>query len=170
MAGTLTVGDADEQLGRFILASNATINLGGGNAKLSFSNSSGEDWNSATILTVTNWNGSSTGGGDDQLRFGESQSGITATQVHQIRFIDPLGFSTGEYVAQILSTGEVVPLERPMLSPTRSGNRLVFNWTGDFLLQMSTNIAGPYLDMPGASSPYTNEMTGLSERFFRLRR
>lgn len=169
MAGTLTVGDADEQLGRFTLASNATINLGGGNAKLSFSNSSGEDWNSATILTVTNWNGSSTGGGDDQLRFGESQSGITATQVHQIRFINPLGFPTGDHLAQILNTGEVVPLERPMLARMHNGNRLVFNWLGNFSLQMSTNIAGPYVDIPGASSPYTNEMTGSSERYFRLR-
>ncbi len=165
LAGVLTVGDATEQLGRFILASNSIINLGDGQAKLSFASSSGESWNSEAILTVTNWNGSSTGGGGDQLKFGSKSSGLTSGQVSQIRFIDPSGAS----LARILITGEVVPLERPTLSRAQVGNNLVLSWTGNLSLQTSTNVTGPYLDLPGATSPYTNDMTASPERYFRLR-
>ncbi|MDQ6632695.1 MAG: hypothetical protein M3Y82_13230, partial [Verrucomicrobiota bacterium] len=165
MAGKLTVGDATEQLGRFILTSNSIINLGDGRAKLSFANSSAEVWNSGTILTITNWNGSPNGGGADQLKFGSKSSGLSSGQVSQIRFIDPSGAS----LARILTTGEVVPLERPNLSRVQVGNNLVLSWTGNLSLQTATNVTGPYLDLPDATSPYTNDMTASPERYFRLR-
>src|SRR5438445_701592 len=69
LSGTLGIGDATEQFGRFILSSNATIDLSG-TAKLSFANSGAETWNNAAILVVSNWNGSPTGGGAEQLKFG----------------------------------------------------------------------------------------------------
>jgi hypothetical protein len=43
----------------------------------------------------------------------------------------------------------------------------VLSWSGDFTLQAATNVAGPYLDVPNATSPFTNN-SGLSSEFFRL--
>jgi hypothetical protein len=167
MSGTLTVGDAMEQLGRFILASNSIINLGNGFAKLSFANSSAEAWDGAATLFVTNWNGFS---GGDKLRFGNDQSGVTASQLAQIRFVNPVGFPPGEFFAQILETGEVVPKPRPTLALSQNGTNFVLNWTSDFILQTATNVSGPYEDVPTAISPYTNEVTENSQHFFRLRK
>jgi len=56
-------------------------------------------------------------GGMIQLKFGNNASGLTAaTQVSQIRFVNPTGFAPGTYLAKILGTGEVVPLDRPSVS------------------------------------------------------
>jgi hypothetical protein len=168
MAGTLVSGDATEQFGRFILSSNSTIDLGAGNAKLSFANSSGEVWN-AVFLFVTNWSGSLSGGGADQLKFGNNASGLTMSQLFQIRFLNPAGFEPGSYFAEILATGEVVPHPRPLLAETLQGNKFVLNWTNTFTLQSSTNVGGPYEDVPGATSPFTNSTALNPREFFRLR-
>ena len=53
---------------------NATINLGNGSARLAFANSSAQSWNNGALLVVSNWNGSITGGGSDQLKFGSNAS------------------------------------------------------------------------------------------------
>lgn len=50
-----------------------------------------------------------------------------------------------------------------------AGNRLTLTWTGPFTLQLATNVTGPYLDFPSASSPYTNLIGDEPNRFFRLR-
>jgi hypothetical protein len=54
-------------------------------------------------------------------------------------------------------------------------NRYVLNWTNGILqlstvtnLANTTNVAGPYADVPGATSPYTNTTT-LPAKFYRLR-
>jgi hypothetical protein len=47
--------------------------------------------------------------------------------------------------------------------------RLVISWTSPgCTLQSSTDVAGPYIDIPGATSPYTISPTG-GQRFFRLK-
>ena len=49
------------------------------------------------------------------------------------------------------------------------GTRPVLTWTGPSALQSSTNVVGPYSDIGGATSPYTN-LTSRAASFFRLRR
>jgi hypothetical protein len=142
MSGTLTSGDATEQLGRFILASNSVIDLGDGSAKLSFTNSSAESWDGAAKLFVTNWNGSLTGGGDDQLRFGNDASALTAGKLNQIRFVNPTGFPPGEFLAQILDTGEVVPKPSPAISFGQSGTNFVLSWSSDFICKPRRTSTG----------------------------
>jgi len=110
----------------------------------------------------------STGGGDDQLKFGSDASGLTVSQLNQIRFVSPAGFSPGEYLALILNTGEIVPAPKPTLSFGKVGTNFVLSWTSNFKLQTATNVIGPYQDLVGATSPYTNELQN-PERYFRLR-
>lgn len=162
----LQISNAVEQLGRFILASNATVDLAGSASRLSFANSSGEPWAAGATLVVANWNGNPSGGGAEQLKFGTDQSGLTAAQLSQIRF----GSGTNVYSAKILSTGEVVPDQAGATSVafSRQGNKLVLTWPSGWSLEAATNVVGPYLDVPGATSPYTNDLS-LPQQFFRLR-
>jgi fibronectin type 3 domain-containing protein len=62
------------------------------------------------------------------------------------------------------STAAVLTI-RPILAIDSSG---VLSWAGNFTLQAATNVAGPYVDVPDAASPYTNSSGGLPSQFFRL--
>ena len=169
MAGFLTISNDTEQLGRFILASNAVIHLAGTNTSLSFADSSAEDWNPNAILLVTNWNGNLSGSGPTQLKFGTNQFGLTSAQLSGIRF--RMDNPPGLYSAKILNTGEVVP-DVPILRAVRVAEgkqKLILDWVPGWILQTATNIAGPYQDVPEAIPPFTNNMTAEPERFFRLR-
>ena len=57
---------------------------------------------------------------------------------------------------------------QPTLSYERQGNDLVLSWTGTFTLLSATNVAGPYLPVSSATSPYTNNMTSPSQLYFGL--
>ena len=170
VSGTLQISNAVEQLGRFTLSGDGTIDLAGTASRLSFANSSGQGWAGGATLVVANWNGNPSGGGAEQLKFGTSQSGLTPSQLSQIRFVNPAGMPAGTYSARILATGEVVPgpASAPTLGMTRSSNRMVMSWTGNYQLWSSTNLSGPYTAINGATSPYTNSFTG-PRRFFYLR-
>jgi hypothetical protein len=48
-----------------------------------------------------------------------------------------------------------------------SATKVVLNWAGGFL-QSSTNVAGPYNDIIGSSSPWTNAPTGV-QKYYRVR-
>jgi len=165
---TLTGRVTSENLGRFILPGDAIIDLTGDNGKLNFAGSSSEAWNPSAILVISNWTGNLSGGGNEQLRFGTNQSGLTSAQLKQIRF--RAGFPPDFYSAKILNTGEVVPdkVIPPSLASLRQGNNFVLAWPVGWSLQTATNVVGPYADVSGATSPYTNAMTD-PQRFFRLR-
>ena len=168
MAGLLHLIDGTEHLGRLILSSNAVVDLGGASAKLSFANSSAESWNPPALLIVSNWNGSVSGGGADQLVFGNNVTGLTSNQLGQIRFVDPAGLASGTYFAQILSTGEVVPAPRPLIQFQPNASSIVLNWPADWILQQTTNLSTPFADV-SANSPYTNFFGSAQQSYFRLR-
>jgi hypothetical protein len=163
---SLQISNAVEQLGRFIVVASNVIDLAGSASRLSFANSSGQSWTGT--LTVANWNGNVSGGGAEQLKFGTSQSGLTPSQLSRIEFVNPAGLPAGTYSAAILATGEVVPSQRPAVSMARSSGGMVISWSGNYQLWSSTNLAGPYTMINGATSPYTNSFSG-PRRFFYLR-
>ncbi len=166
--GTVTTATINEQLGRFILAATAMIDMGGGAGKLAFAKSSSQAWTNGAILSVLNWSGSTNGGGSDQLFFGANASGLTLTQLAQIQFVNPAGFPPGTNFARILSTGEVVPSLQPVLVVVKQGTMFELEWPGSFKLLSSTNVPGPYSVVPGAVSPYTIDTKSGPMRFFRL--
>ena len=165
----LQINNAVEQLGRFILSSNATIDLAGSASRLSFANSSGQIWAGGATLVISDWNGNPAGGGAEQLKFGTSASGLTASQLAQIQIVNPSGYPSGNYSAQLLSTGELVPVVPAILGASRSGKMLTLTWGSGWTLQSATNVTGPYQDVQGATSPRTISMDKPCE-FFRLRR
>jgi hypothetical protein len=143
------------------LSNNSAITFPDGSSTLRLGNSSAQPWDSGAILYITNWHGSASGGGT-QLYFGSDATGLTAQQLAQIKFSLPGGLSP----AKLLATGEVVPQQS--FTCVRSGNTLSLTWAPGWVLQFSTNAAGPYQDVQAATSPYTPLMTN-SRAFFRLR-
>jgi hypothetical protein len=89
----------------------STLDLGLGSTKsvLHIGDSHGISWTGTLI--IANWNGSSTGGSGDQILFGDSATGLSANQVAQILFLNPIidGVAQSQdFSASILGTGEIV--------------------------------------------------------------
>jgi hypothetical protein len=167
-SGTVFVQNATIQLGRLRLSGNSEIDFDCEKSSLRFAPSGLEPWSPQAILLVSNWAGTN-GGMNTRVFFGNSQSGITPEQLRQLRFANPAGFPPGTYFGVILPTGEVVPTLRPLLFVSVNSKGAIFNWSGDFILQRATNVIGPYVDIPAATSPYTNNTLQFPKAFFRLR-
>jgi hypothetical protein len=164
----LQISNAVEQLGRFVLPTNATVDLAGSASRLSFARSSGETWAGGATLVVADWNGNPSGGGAEQLKFGTDQSGLTPAQLSAIQFANPAGMPAGNYPAMILASGEVVPAAGSRIAVSSYPGNMVISWSGNYQLLSSTNVMGPYTVITGATSPYTNSFNE-PQRFFRLR-
>lgn len=112
--GTWDERTSGQQLGPLQVSSaynvtNALLSLPAGNCILHFGDSSAVTWTGGATLLITNWAGSTQGGGQHQIIFGSSSSALTTAQLNDIVFTNPAGFPTGRYPAQILSSGEIVP-------------------------------------------------------------
>lgn len=168
LGGALIVGDASEQFGRVILIDNSSLNMSEGDAKLTFAASNAETWNDQATLSITGWSGSLSGGGTDRVIFHGGSAGLTQRQLQQIKFVNPIGFPAGEYLAQILGTGEIVPSVTRQISIQANGGALVVNWSDNQALQGSNNVEGPYVDI-ATQPPYTADVNAYTRLFLRLR-
>jgi hypothetical protein len=56
-----------------------------------------------------------------------------------------------------------------VLSAQRTNNGIILTWSGPSVLQSALSVAGPYNDVPGATSPYYQSTTQNPQMFFRLR-
>jgi hypothetical protein len=99
---------------------------------------------------------------------GSNGQGLSASQLRQVWFRNPAGFSEGDHPARILASGEIVPVERTAIEAATTASGLRLSWTGSYELYTATNVAGPYVRVNGATSPYTNSF-GERQRFFQLR-
>jgi hypothetical protein len=129
--GTYDTNGFDEILGTLTLTANSTIDLndsgGMGDSILRFADSSAVAWTGGAGLQITGWSGLLTGGGTDQIYFGTNSSGLTASQLSQITFVNPAGLTPGNYAAVILSTGEIVPVPEPGVIAAAA---LLLTWLG----------------------------------------
>jgi autotransporter-associated beta strand protein len=112
--GSLSTGSTTgntNTVGTLNLSATSSVALGTGAHTLTFANSSAVIWNGAATLTITGWTGtggaSGTGG---KIFFGNTSSGLTASQLAQISFS---GFP-GTPI--LLSTGELVPPAVPTVT------------------------------------------------------
>jgi autotransporter-associated beta strand protein len=158
--GTFQTAGFSEQLGTLKVSANSTIDLGAGAGILKFAASSGVVWTGGTVLTLSNWNGSISGGGAEQVVFGGNTSGLSASQVAQVRFVNPRGFSPGSYASVILASGEVVPLTFPPAITLQPADRTVIAGDTVSLNTSATGIPLPAYqwrfygtNLPSATSP-----------------
>jgi len=54
------------------------------------------------------------------------------------------------------------------LSIQRSGNNIILSWASG-TLQSASAVGGPYSNVVGATSPYTNTITGATTQFYRVK-
>lgn len=106
--GTFKTGGFDETLDTLTLTANSVIDMTGAGDILHFSDSSAIAWTGGTTLEIQGYDGAT-----DQLFFGATDSGVTAGQLTQISFRDPVGWSPGSYSAFIQSDGRVIPIPEP---------------------------------------------------------
>jgi hypothetical protein len=171
--GAVVMDNSAQQFGHLTLTTDSGINLAGSAAIVRFADSHTNSWQwfgQTPVIKVYNWNGTTNGGGADQLSFGTDGTGLTASQAAQIQFINPAGFAPGTYPGRILATGEVVPVGQVpagALSYQYNGTQLVLSWPAGFRLQSAINVVGPYNDVTNVS-PYSVDVNRLPMEFFRL--
>ena len=181
-SGAFRLGGVTQQLGQLQVLGVPVVNCtfsqptvptldvryGGATAStvLHFRDSRDVPW-SGTNLSILHWSASTNGAGPHHVFVGTNSQGLTASQVSQLTFANPVGWPAGNYPARILSTGEIIPAVLPPLASTRNPDALILSWTGDYQLLSATNVTGPYVPIPGATNPFTNAFFG-PQRFFRL--
>ncbi len=109
-----------------------------------------------------------------QWQFGGSNIIGATTNVYKLTNVLPAAAGSYSVVAAnyggtTLSSNALLTI-RPILSvgTTAGGGKVVINWTGSYNLQSATNVLGPYGDITGATSPFTNTNT-IPQQFFRLK-
>jgi len=112
----------------------------------------------------------------------ESDPGATATDGQQAASISAFSFRQGSGLGATILVDDLkvglsfasVTGTNQMVSPIglkleRSGGNMILTWADSaFVLQSSLSVTGTFGDVQGASSPYTNAISG-SSKFFRLR-
>src|SRR5262249_43516137 len=105
--GRLATAGYNETLGTLNVSANSDLDFGNGQSIVQFAASSATSWSG--LVSITNWDGDwRNGSGTDQVLFGSSSAGLSASQLTEIQFS---GFPVG---AIILSTGEVIPSSAPI--------------------------------------------------------
>ncbi|MBC7555209.1 MAG: autotransporter-associated beta strand repeat-containing protein, partial [Taibaiella sp.] len=140
-------------LGTLALSDNSVIDFSTDTLhSLRFSASSTITWNTGKILTIRNWTGvyNGTAGTKGRLYIGTNATGLTATQLAQIRFSDTSG---NLYLAAQLSSGEVIPAAPaittattafgPYCSNTASAFSVAFTFSGPFTGPFKVQLSGP---------------------------
>ncbi len=111
--GTFSTGAStgfSETAGTLDLEANSTIALGSGNHTLTLSASGGETWGSSAVLSITGWTGTKGQSGTaGKIFIGSGPTGLTSGQLAKINFN---GYNNG---AEILSSGEIVPISDPYI-------------------------------------------------------
>jgi autotransporter-associated beta strand protein len=123
-SGTFATGGFAETLGALTLAGAARIELGNASSVLRFADSSASLWTGT--LSIFDWSGSTSGGGNDQLFFGNNSAGLTAAELTLIQFIEPFGPGSGTAAAQLLPNGELVPIPEPAAMASCAGLAILF--------------------------------------------
>lgn len=65
--------------------------------------------------------------------------------------------------------GTIPPSGPGRITITRTGSNVMLTWAGTYTLQSATVVTGPYNDVNGAVSGYTEDISTASEKYFRLR-
>ena len=115
------------------------------------------------LVSVTATNGTASISGTNVLF--TPTIGYTGLATIGYTVTDNIGGTNSSVITVTVGTVASIPISESLLS----GGQLVLSWNSAlFSLQTSTNVAGPYVTIPGATSPYTNSSTTNAATFFRL--
>ena len=118
---------------------------------------------SLSIVSVSPTNGTATISGTNIL-FSPTK-GFAGTTTIGYTITDGFGGLSSSLITVDVSS--VAPSPEPIVVQTEAG-QIIMSWNqANFSLTSSTNVLGPYKQVSGATSPYTNDMTS-GTMFFRL--
>ena len=160
---------------------------GGGFSSCLFNYTDGANPQAGLLLSGNTLYGTTTNGGNDGwgaiFQVGTNLSGIInlyafsggsdgANPAAGLALVGNTLYGTTQTANYGFGYGTVFALNVPALpiplNIALSGSHVTLSWTNAaFTLQAATNVAGVYTNMPGATSPYTNAITG-AQQFFRL--
>jgi len=120
-------------------------------------------------LYIRNWKGSAQSPGRDQFYI-DGIDQYTPFRIQYITFVDPAGYPPGNYRARRKASGEIVPLDRAIITFTRNASRdeMVLTWPDGYNLFSSAKVTGPYEPVANATNPWTIVCSD-PQRFFLLR-
>ena len=118
-------------------------------------------------LLIHNWKGSAKSPGRDQFYIDNTDE-YTRYRLRSMTFVNPEGYPPGNYTAYRKASGEIVPLDRPEITFTREGGRMVLEWPGGYQLYSADNVAGPFEPVENAQSGWS-AVFSYPQRFFLLR-
>jgi hypothetical protein len=96
----------------------------------------------------------------------DATGAITITYVYNN--LDPFLLTGEAPFSGVQVIGKFAP--HPIMSLLTSGKQAIISWAPtNGVLQSSTNVTGPYSDIDGSASPYTNSFSGAPQQFFRVR-
>ncbi len=107
--GTVSGGVPTAGIGALTLTASSVLDLSNGASIVTFADSSASAWTSGTTLNIYDWTGRASGGGTDEVFFGNNANGLTTAQLAQVAFYSDAG-STFLGYGGILTNGEVVPV------------------------------------------------------------
>ena len=96
----------------------------------------------------------------------------TATNLYNIKqfTLRESGGTAGIVYFGKLKVGTTFDSVFPSLTVQASGSDAIVNWSDPTLpIQSTTNLTSPFTDLPGATPPYTNSVTGTNADFFRFK-
>ncbi len=117
---------------------------------------------SLTGVSETDGNGTASANGNSVLF--TPTTGFVGTAIINYSVADGLGGVSSSTIT--VNVGSLTPIP---VNAEASGHSLIMTWANPaFGLQFATNILGPYTNIPGATSPYTNTIGTNAAGFFRL--
>jgi len=117
---------------------------------------------------------SATGGGPLTYQWQLNGTNIPGATSSKLSLTNVLTTGAGVYTVLVTGPGgtasdSALLTVGPTLSIFQNGSQIILGWSGPWVLQTATNVSGPYSDLPGATSPFTNMITAEPWEFFRLR-
>ncbi len=96
-----------------------------------------------------------------------AQTGLGSDNIVSLRGINYNGSGGGNWMG--IDYVQLNHAQLALLPPTISGGQITLNWTGSGVLESAPAITGPWTEVQGATTPYSEAVTPGVNTFYRLR-
>jgi hypothetical protein len=99
-----------------------------------------------------------------------AQTGLGFDNIVSLKGINYNNEGGGNWMGiDYVQLNHVVPVELRFVAPSVSGGQITLNWTGSGALESAPAITGPWTEVQGATTPFSEAVVAGQNRFYRLR-